>query len=116
MNIIPLSPVPSQKLKIVLDDQDCEISVLTRGSRMYLDLTVDGIVVQKGALLLDYVSAIQIPTRQFSGTLAMYDTQGEEAPQWTGLGTRWQLCYWSKDEEGAPVNAVPEFDGPVGAA
>ena len=116
MQIVPLSPVPSQKIKVVLDDQDCEISVLTRGTHMFLDLTVDGIVVQQGAILLDYVSAIQIPTRNFVGTLAMFDTQGNEPPHYSGLGDRWQLCFWSEGEEGAPANAVPEFDGPIGAA
>lgn len=113
MLIIPLSPIPSQKLKVVLDDQDCEISVLMRGSNLYLDLTVDGVVIQQGALLLDYVSAIQIPTRNFSGTLAMVDTQGQAAPRYDGLGRRWKLCYWSDGEEGAPRNLVPEFDGAV---
>lgn len=116
MVIVPLSPIPSQTLKVVLDDQDCQISVLTRGEHMYLDLTVDGTIVQQGALLLDYVSAIQIPTHSFSGTLAMFDTQGNEAPRYDGLGERWQLWYWSKGEEGAPVNLVPEFDGPIGDA
>ena len=111
MLIIPLSPIPSQKFKVVLDDQDCEISVLMRGANLYLDLTVDGVVIQQGALLLDYVSAIQIPTRYFSGTLAMVDTQGTDAPRYDGLGSRWKLCYWSDGEEGAPRNLVPEFDG-----
>ena len=113
MKIIPLSAIPSQTLKVVLDDQDCEISVLTRGSRMYLDLVADGVTVQRGALLLDCVSAIQMPTRYFSGTLAMVDTQGNEAPQYAGLGERWQLCYWSDGESDAPRNRVPEVDGPM---
>lgn len=116
MLIVPLSPIPSQTLKIVLDDQDCEISVLTRGPNLYLDLTVDGVIIQQGALLLNYVSAIQIPSRSFKGTLAMFDTQGNEAPRWDGLGSRWLLFYWSEGEEYAPRNRVPEFDGPTGDA
>ena len=116
MYVIPLSSIPSQSLKVVLADQDCEISVLTRGEHLFLDLTVDGNIIQQGALLLDYVSAVQIPTRFFKGTLAMVDTQGNEAPRWDGLGDRWQLCYWSEGEEGAPRNMVPEFDGTIGAA
>ena len=114
MLIIPLSAVPSQKIKVVLGDQDCEISVLTRGSRLYLDLSVNGVAVQQGALLLDSVSAIQVPTRVFSGTLAMVDTQGNAAPRWSGLGDRWRLCYWGAGEDGAPRNMVPEFDGVTG--
>lgn len=116
MKLIPLSQVPSQTFKIVLDDQDCEISLLMRGSRLYLDLTVDGTVIQQGALLQDRVSAIQLPSRYFSGTIAMVDTQGHEPPYYTGLSDRWQLCYWSAGEDGAPRNLNPEFDGPLGAA
>lgn len=111
MVIIPLSSIPSQKLKVVLDDQDCEISVLTRGEHMYFDLTVDGVDIQHGAIIQNFVSIIQIPTRNFSGTLAMLDTRGNSAPMFSGLGDRWQLCYWSDGEKSAPRNKVPEFDG-----
>ena len=115
MVIVPLSPVPSQALKIVLADQDCEIAVLTRGEKMYCDLTVDGTVIQQGALIQDAVSIVQIPTDAFSGTLAMLDTRGNEAPRYDGLGDRWQLCYWTADED-RPRNLVPEFDGPLAEA
>ena len=111
MQIIPLSPIPSQHLQVVLDDQDCDITLLTRGTHMFLDLTVNGIVVQQGALVLDFVSVIQIPTANFTGTLAMVDTLGSSAPSFDGLGDRWQLCYWSEGEEGAPRNKNPETDG-----
>lgn len=114
MVIIPLSSIPSQKLKVVLDDQDCEISVLTRGEHMYLDLTVDGIIIQQGAIIQNLVSIIQVPTRIFSGTIAMVDTQGNAAPVFSGLGERWRLCYWSEGEKNAPRNLVPEFDGVIG--
>lgn len=108
MLVIPLSPIPSQHLQVVLADQDCEIFLLTRGTRMYLDLTVNGIVIQQGAIVLDYVSIIQKPTDAFNGTLAMVDTLGNEAPAFEGLGDRWQLCYWAEGEEGAPENRNPE--------
>ena len=115
MNIIPLNAIPAQHLQIVLDDQDCDISVYTRGEQeiLYLDLVVDGVVVQNGAILQNAVSAIQIPNRTFSGTLAIVDLQGDDHPKWSGLGDRWLLIYWSDGEEGAPRNLVPEFDGEI---
>ena len=79
------------------------------------DLTVDGTVIQQGALIQDAVSIVQIPTDAFSGTLAMLDTRGNEAPRYDGLGDRWQLCYWTADED-RPRNLVPEFDGPLAEA
>lgn len=115
MLIIPLSPIPAQTLQVVLADQDCEISLLMRGERMYLDLTVNGVVIQQGAIVQDYVSIIQKPTDLFSGTLAMVDTLGEAAPSFEGLGDRWQLCYWEPGEEYEPRNRNPETDGEINA-
>ena len=113
MYSIPLTAVPSQKIKVVLDDQDCEISILTRGTHLFMDLIVDGVTVQNGAIIENLVSIIQIPNRVFKGTLAMVDTLGDSTPQWDGLGDRWVLCYWSEGESGAPRNLVPEFDGAI---
>ena len=113
MYIIPISPIPSQSFKVVLADQDCEIALLTRGESMYCDLTVNGVVIQQGAIIQDCVSIVQAPTDGFVGTLAMIDTLGNEAPRWDGLGDRWQLTYWTEGEEGSPRNLVPEFDGPL---
>jgi hypothetical protein len=102
-------------MQIVLADQDCEISVLMRGEHLYLNLVVNGVTIQNGAIILDTVPIIQIPTDAFSGTLAMVDIQGNEAPRYEGLGERWLLCYWGEEELIAPRNYVPEFDGPIGA-
>lgn len=80
---------------------------------MYADLTVNGTVIQQGAIIQDAVSIVQVPTDAFSGTLAILDTLGNDAPRWSGLGERWRLCYWTEDEEDAPRNLVPEFDGTI---
>lgn len=113
MLIVPLTAIPSQHLQIVLADQDCDISVYTRGEHLFLDLAVDGVTVQTGAIVENLVSVIQLPNRQFKGTLAMVDALGDGTPQWDGLGDRWFLCYWADGEDGAPRNLVPEFDGAV---
>lgn len=108
MVIIPLSPVPSQQVQVVLDDQNCTIQVLTRGERMFLNLACNGQDVQNGAIIENMVPVIQIPNAIFAGTLAMVDTQGDSAPEYSGLGDRWFLCYWSAGDEDAPGNGNPE--------
>lgn len=113
MLIVPLTAIPAQSLQVVLADQDCDISVYTRGEHLFLDLAVDGVTVQTGAIVENLVSIIQMPNRQFSGTLAMVDTLGDSTPRWDGLGDRWVLVYWDSGEEGEPRNLVPEFDGAV---
>lgn len=94
MKMVPLNPVPSQNLQIVLANQACSIDVYTLSTGLYLDLTSDGKVItttvscEDGArLLLDrqYLG--------FAGDLMFIDTQGDDDPVYTGLGSRFLLIY-----------------------
>ncbi len=99
MQNIPLSPIPAQTFQIVLDDQQCCISLYQRGQRIYLDLDVDDEPVCRGAICQNRASIVQSPTRLFSGSLHFWDTLGDEPPRYDLLDTRFQLMYISKDEE-----------------
>ena len=109
MVTIPLAPIPTQRLRIVLDNQDCEMELLTRGDHMFFNLTSNGTVIQNGAIVEDAVSIIQNPNDVFTGTLAMVDTRGNSAPWYDGLNERWFLCYWSEGEAGAPAIKSPSM-------
>jgi len=65
MIAVPLSPIPSQSFQIVLNGQDCEIEVLTRGEHIFLNLTVDGELIQAGAICVNLVPIVQIPTSKY---------------------------------------------------
>lgn len=106
--LIPLSAIPSQQFQIVLNGQDCEITVFTRNTGLFLDLIVDGQTVQDGAIILNGVPIIQAPNGFFSGTLCMHDLWGEDNPEYTGLGERWVLAYYSATEK-QPGNGNPVF-------
>lgn len=91
---VPLAAVPAQTLNTVLASQNCQISVYTKTTGIYLDLTVNGVAITTcvrcvvGArLLLDraYLG--------FIGDLEFVDTQGQDDPSYTGLGSRWLLIY-----------------------
>lgn len=110
MLIVPTSSIPSQSFQIVLDNQDCDIELLTRGERLYLTLAVDGEIVQANALCLNRVSIIQIPNSKFYGTLAFVDTLGSSNPEYSQLGDRYQLFYWYDGEDNAPINHNPATD------
>lgn len=103
---IPLSPIPSQQFQIVLDEQDCDITVYTRNTGLYLDLEVEGQAVQNGAIVIEGVSIIQAPNSVFSGSLVLHDLWGEDNPEYTGLNDRWILAYYSADEA-QPGNGNP---------
>ncbi|MNC43342.1 hypothetical protein D3C75_921980 [compost metagenome] len=95
---IPLSPLPGQRLQIVLDDQNVTLTVRQKGPRMYIDLDVSGTPVMTGAICSDRTNVKQYKTMPFRGGLFFVDTEGRDAPQFEGLGTRWVLMYLSEDE------------------
>ena len=106
MQVIPLSPIPSQSMKIVLAGQDCELSLYQSGDHFYLDLIVDGQMVQTGAIVNEGVSIISAPNALFSGSLVVVDMLGDDAPRYGGLGERWVMAYFSADEA-QPQTGIP---------
>ncbi len=98
MKVIPLSAIPAETFQIVLDDQQCRITLYQRGRRMYLDLDVDNEPVCRGAICQNRASIVQSPTRLFRGSLHFWDTLGDEPPQYDQLCTRFLLLYVSANE------------------
>ncbi|MEG2172380.1 MAG: hypothetical protein RRY29_03870 [Desulfovibrionaceae bacterium] len=90
---IPLIAVPSQSLQILLDGQECTISVYQRNARLYMDMDVGDVRVVTGAICLDGVNVVWHAQVVFTGSLHFVDTQGREAPQWAGLGSRWRMIF-----------------------
>lgn len=101
---IPLQPLPSQELQVLLDSQPCTITLRWFGSepsgaaRLYAGLRVGNDMVFDGAVCLNGQIVNQSPSHLFSGFLVFLDTQGREAPRWDGLGGRWALLYLSDGE------------------
>ena len=95
---VPLSPIPGQRLQIVLDDQNVTLTVRQKGPRMYIDLDVGTTRVMSGAICYDRTNVKQYKTMPFTGGLFFVDIEGRDAPEFEGLGTRWFLMYLSEDE------------------
>jgi len=95
---IPLSPLPSQLVRVVLGGQDCTLSVYQKGRRLFLDLAVGEAVIRTGALCQNGADAVQC-AGGFAGSLHFIDTMGASAPQWQGLGGRYLLLYAAEGEE-----------------
>lgn len=92
-SIVPLSPVASQSLSITLDSQRCVMVVRQLSTGMYFDLSVAGTPVVNGMICRDRVSLVREEYLPFKGRLSFIDTQGTSDPEYTGLGTRYQLVY-----------------------
>lgn len=99
MTSIPISALPSQEFRVVLDDQDCTISLYWRQDKVYLDLHVDQTPIIVGALCQNRANIIKTASPYFRGTLHFVDLLGESAPYWEDLDTRYILLYATQEEE-----------------
>ncbi|VBB10623.1 phage baseplate plug family protein [Burkholderia stabilis] len=90
---IPLTANPAQKLSVLLAGQNCQISVYQKTTGLYLDLSVNNAPIKSGIICRDRVLLVRHAYLGFVGDLTFFDTQGVDDPEYSGLGTRWQLVY-----------------------
>lgn len=93
ISTIPLKAVPSQSRNVVLAGQPCTISLRLMGGRQYLSLSLNGTVICQNVLVVNRSAIVRAAYTGFIGELAAIDTQGDEAPDYTGWGTRWVLAF-----------------------
>lgn len=90
---IPLVAAPSQSLSVQLGQQSCRINVRQRRTGVFLDLYVQDVPIVQGVKAIDRKYLVRAVYTGFIGDLFFVDQQGEENPQYEGLGTRWQLAW-----------------------
>jgi hypothetical protein len=98
MQEIPLQATPSQVLNVVLGNQYCQINLYQKFENLFIDLQANGNEIISGVHCLDAVRCVREAYRGFIGNLVFFDLQGKEDPQYTGLGSRWVLCYLEASE------------------
>lgn len=98
MIFIPTSPIPNQRLSVVLNEQECNILLRWQQIRLYLDLSVAGQPIRSGMICQDRVSLLGRDVLGFNGFLFFGDTAGFEPPHWEGLESRYFLMYFAPDE------------------
>lgn len=98
MRKIPLRAVPAQACSVVLDGQNCQVSVYQKSTGVYLDLQVNHVPVAMAVLCHDRVWLIRETYSGFVGDLTFVDTQGRDDPVYTGLGGRFLLMYRESTE------------------
>ena len=106
MDEIPLQPIPSQEVQVILGGQNCTLSVYWRFGKLYADLLVDSEPVFAGCICQNLQWVNQSPSPVFSGGMMFVDALGEEAPRWEGLGSRWSLLYLDAEEAKDPQAAA----------
>lgn len=117
MQIIPLDAKPAQTKQFVVAGQNCALSVYSLDGYDYADATLQ---TSKPYIAIDFAyNGIQMTNTQnclnqtrllknrqylgFVGDLMFIDTQGADAPEWEGLGSRWLLLYLEAADLPAPT-------------
>lgn len=90
---IPLQPVPSQRLSVILAGQNVQIALYQKPQGLFADVEVNGVDVTTGVICRDKLRLARSDYVSFIGTLYFVDTQGSDDPYYSGLGARWGLVY-----------------------
>lgn len=93
MNIIPCQQVPAQKFNIQLAGQNCTITLYQKTTGLFLDLTLNDVVLFTGVICRNRVRLVREAYLGFIGDLSFIDTQGVDDPVYTGLNDRWLFVY-----------------------
>ncbi len=95
---IPIQPVPSQQVKVVLASQNCQIAIYQKSQGVFVDLNSNGEDISVGVLAHNCVALDPREYENFSGNLMFVDTQGLNDPDYKSFGTRFFLVYLTADE------------------
>lgn len=91
--IIPLAQVPSQKILVTLNGQNCTLILRSLDGKQYLSLSVDSNPVFYNTLIVDRIPLKKYDYLPFVGDIASVDTQGTSDPDYREWNTRYQLVY-----------------------
>ena len=93
---IAVSPIPSQMLDVVLNGQNVTIALQSRDGMLYADVQVNKAYVVRNRICHHAMPIVNSSYAGFIGELVIIDTQGSDAPNYAGLGTRFVLVYYAE--------------------
>jgi hypothetical protein len=93
MKIVPVSSVPSQVLNVSLSGQECTIEIYQKDNGLFADIYLSGSPISTSTVIHDRTRLVRYPYLKFIGDLMVMDTLTNIDPEYTGLGTRFVLCY-----------------------
>lgn len=93
MLIVPLQAVPSQSVQVTLANQNCSLSVYQTNFGMFMDVYSNGSLIIAGVICQNLNRIVRSIYLGFSGDFCFVDTQGQDDPVYTGIGTRFFLAY-----------------------
>ena len=95
---IPVQAVPSQILVINLNNQSVQIAIYQKPRGLFVDINSNGVDIVTAVLALNGVKLVCRDYLGFQGNIVFIDTQGTKNPEYSGLGTRYELIYMAPGE------------------
>lgn len=91
--VIPLQPVPDQTVQVYLAGQSCTLRIYQRTFGLFFDFSQNGGASFTGVQCFNLNKLVRNAYYLFKGDIYFYDTDGQDDPYYTGLGTRFVLLY-----------------------
>jgi hypothetical protein len=96
MMTVPLQPIPSQQINVLLNNQPTTLNVYAKAFGLFMDVYLNQTLVIAGVICLNLNVIIRDAYLGYLGDFAFYDTTGNgNDPTYTGLGTTYQLYYFA---------------------
>ncbi len=99
MQQVPTLAVPAQTFTTILNLQQVQVTLRQMVSGLFADVQANGVEICGMVSCQDRTLIVQEDYADFEGDLMFYDTTGNgEDPDFSGLGTRFQLMYLTPEE------------------
>ena len=99
MQTIKLQPVPNQTASMLAAGQLAGINLYTMSDgNLYIDILLNNVEILTGVLCLDRTLIVRAAYFGFIGDFIFVDTQGNNDPQFSELGARYQFNYVSASD------------------
>jgi len=98
MEQISIEATPSQIVKVVLDDQQAQLLIYQKNQGLMVDINVNGVDIVAAVIAQNENPLVCREYLGFRGNLLFVDTEGNQDPEYTGLGSRFNLIYLNEEE------------------
>lgn len=90
---VPLQPVSNQTLSVNLGGQSVQLNIYQKQTGLYIDVLVNNGLIIGGVICENVNRIVRDLYLGFIGDFVFVDIQGNDDPEFTGLGDRFQLIY-----------------------
>lgn len=103
MLVIPIQPVPSQTLRVLLDDQATTLTIRQLGTGLFMSIALDNVAILQNVICENLNLIVRGTYFGFLGDFMFVDNSSDNGrpaqdPYFTGLGTQFSLIYLTPDE------------------